>query len=153
MLERIKAHPYDYLYASKVVGHDWDSAAALYLEECAKRGARLSTLRGYKYLDGYDVSDNNTKATPYAKQLISLRQQIGDRVIYPISSNTVYANNSNKMFYDELRFFSSKIDNTTATLPWSSMTGSNKVSAKRYFEGMMAFHSQSDWNTNYGKFL
>lgn len=48
MLERIKAHPYDYLYASKVVGHDWDSAAALYLEECAKRGARLSTLRGYK---------------------------------------------------------------------------------------------------------
>ena len=48
MLERIKAHPYDYLYASKVVGHDWDSAAALYLEECATRGARLSTLRGYK---------------------------------------------------------------------------------------------------------
>lgn len=122
-------------------------------EELRKFTEETSTLRGYKYLDGYDVSDHNTKATPYAKQLISLRQQIGDRVIYPISSNTVYANNSNKMFYDELRFFSSKIDNTTATLPWSSMTGSNKVSAKRYFEGMMAFHSQSDWNTNYGKFL
>lgn len=122
-------------------------------DELRKFTEKTSTLRAYNYLSGYDVSESNTNATPYAKQLISLRQQIGGNVIYPVSANPVYANNANKMFYDELRFFSSKIDNTTATLPWSSMTGSDKVSAKRYFEGMMSFHTQSDWNTNYGKFL
>ncbi len=44
----IKASLAGFLNAAKIVGHDWNSAAALYLEECAKRGARLSTLRSYK---------------------------------------------------------------------------------------------------------
>lgn len=44
----IKASLADFLNESKIVGHDWDSAANLYLTECAKRGARLSTLRSYK---------------------------------------------------------------------------------------------------------
>lgn len=37
-----------YLNVSVASGCDWDSAANLYLTECAKRGARLSTLRSYK---------------------------------------------------------------------------------------------------------
>lgn len=44
----VKSHLADFLNSNKVAGHDWDSAANLYLTECAKRGARLSTLRSYK---------------------------------------------------------------------------------------------------------
>lgn len=45
----VKEHLADFLNASKVTGCDWDSAANLYLTECAKRGARPTTLRGYKF--------------------------------------------------------------------------------------------------------
>lgn len=45
----VKEHLAGFLNTTKIVGHDWDSAANLYLTECAKRGARPSTLRGYKF--------------------------------------------------------------------------------------------------------
>lgn len=48
-LSCIKERLADFLNASKVTGCDWDSAANLYLTECARRGARPSTLRGYKF--------------------------------------------------------------------------------------------------------
>lgn len=48
-LSCIKERLADFLNANKVTGCDWDSAANLYLNECAKRGARPSTLRGYKF--------------------------------------------------------------------------------------------------------
>lgn len=48
-LSCIKEHLADFLNSNKIAGHDWDSAANLYLTECAKRGARPSTIRGYKF--------------------------------------------------------------------------------------------------------
>ena len=48
-LSCIKEHLADFLNSNKIAGCDWDSAANLYLNECAKRGARPSTLRGYKF--------------------------------------------------------------------------------------------------------
>lgn len=48
-LSCVKERLADFLNSNKVAGCDWDSAANLYLNECAKRGARPSTLRGYKF--------------------------------------------------------------------------------------------------------
>ena len=48
-LSCIKASLADFLNSNKIAGCDWDSAANLYLTECARRGARPSTLRGYKF--------------------------------------------------------------------------------------------------------
>lgn len=45
----VKEHLADFLNESKIAGCDWDSAANIYLTECARRGARPSTLRGYKF--------------------------------------------------------------------------------------------------------
>lgn len=45
----VKERLADFLNSNKIAGCDWDSAANLYLTECAKRGARPSTLRGYKF--------------------------------------------------------------------------------------------------------
>lgn len=48
-LSCIKEHLAGFLNTAKIAGCDWDSAANLYLTECARRGARPSTLRGYKF--------------------------------------------------------------------------------------------------------
>ena len=48
-LSCVKEHLADFLNSNKITGCDWDSAANLYLTECARRGARPSTLRGYKF--------------------------------------------------------------------------------------------------------
>lgn len=103
-----------------------------------------STIRAYNYLDGLDMS--NSKLTPYVKQLIDLKKFIGNEVIYPISKNATYANNTNRLFFDHSEFMACKVGNYTVNSPISEMSGNNAMTAKQYFEGMKSAHDSAWWS-------
>ena len=72
----VKVNLPDYLNINSVKGCNWDYAVKLYLDHCAKRGARPSTLRGYNFqifkakknLNANDVKDITVNA---AKEYLS----------------------------------------------------------------------------------
>lgn len=105
-----------------------------------------STLRAYEYLSGYNPEEG--KATPYCKQLIALKQYIGDQVVYPMSSNEKASNNISKLYGNGPLCFSSKVGDTVYDTPLTALSGSSKVSAKDYFLGLGTFHSREWWNEN-----
>ncbi|MBD5132350.1 MAG: extracellular solute-binding protein [Clostridiales bacterium] len=103
-----------------------------------------STLRAFKYIDGMDTSGDGF--TPYAKQLIELKKFIGSDVIYPISDNAVFANNTNKLFFSHEEFLSSAVGASTLKYPNRVMVGSTPTSEKTYFDGLKAYHNATWWN-------
>lgn len=103
-----------------------------------------STLRAFKYIDGMDSTGENI--TPYAKQLIELKKYIGENVIYPISNNSVFANNTGKLFFGHEEFLSSAVGASTLKYPNRVMVGSSPTSAKTYFDGLKAYHTATWWN-------
>lgn len=115
-------------------------------DEMRKFTVSTSTLLGYDYLDGWDVSQ--TEITPYGEQLIAVRRQVGEQVVYPMSNNRLYANNIEALYLNETTYFSAKIGRSELRLPVSAMID-NKITAKAYFEGMQVFHSAEWWRENF----
>ena len=119
--------------------------------ELRKFTESTSTLRGFDYVTDWDTSSANL--TPYAQQLISLRKYIGDEVIYPISSNQLYANNITVLCTELTDFFSATIGNNTYNNPFTAMSGGSKISARSYFNGMKNYHNASWWKKTFGSYL
>ena len=103
-----------------------------------------STLRAFDYLSDYDVENGNL--TPFAKQLVSLKQYIGDDVVYPISTNNYYASNTTELFASDTMVFSSTINGRTWNEPIRAFDSG--VSARDYILGMQEYHDESWWNGN-----
>lgn len=119
--------------------------------ELRKFTESTSTLRGFDYVTDWDTSSANL--TPYAQQLISLRKYIGDDVVYPISSNQLYANNITVLCTELTDFFSATIGNNTYNNPFTAMSGGSKISARSYFNGMKNYHNASWWKKTFGSYL
>lgn len=119
--------------------------------ELRKFTEATSTLRGFDYVTDWDTSSANL--TPYAQQLISLRKYIGDEVVYPISSNQLYANNITVLCTELTDFFSATIGNNTYNNPFTAMSGGSKISARSYFNGMKNYHNASWWKKTFGSYL
>ena len=119
--------------------------------ELRKFTESTSTLRGFDYVTDWDTSSANL--TPYAQQLISLRKYIGDEVVYPISSNQLYANNITVLCTELTDFFSATIGNNTYNNPFTAMSGGSKISARSYFNGMKNYHNASWWKKTFGSYL
>lgn len=119
--------------------------------ELRKFTESTSTLRGFDYVSDWDTSSANL--TPYAQQLISLRKYIGDEVVYPISSNQLYANNITVLCTELTDFFSATIGNNTYNNPFTAMSGGSKISARSYFNGMKNYHNASWWKKTFGSYL
>ena len=119
--------------------------------ELRKFTESTSTLRGFDYVTDWDTSSANL--TPYAQQLISLRKYIGDEVVYPISSNQLYANNITVLCTELTDVFSATIGNNTYNNPFTAMSGGSKISARSYFNGMKNYHNASWWKKTFGSYL
>lgn len=119
--------------------------------ELRKFTESTSTLRGFDYVTDWDTSSANL--TPYAQQLISLRKYIGDEVVYPISSNQLYANNITVLCTELTDYFSATIGNNTYNNPFTAMSGGSKISARSYFNGMKNYHNASWWKKTFGSYL
>lgn len=103
-----------------------------------------STLRGFDYLSDYNTENENL--TPFAKQLVSVKQAIGDDVIYPISTNALYANHTTQLFASDTIVFSSTVNKTTWNEPIRAFESG--VSAAEYLTGLHRFHDETWWKNN-----
>lgn len=110
-----------------------------------------STLRGFDYVTDWDTSEADL--TPYARQLIELRKYIGDEVVYPLSSNQLYANNVSVLCSDYEEVFSAQIGSTKYNMPFTAMTGGAKITAVQYFNGIKEAHNESWWKRQFGSYL
>ncbi len=113
--------------------------------------ASTSTLRGFDYVLDWDTSSANL--TPYAEQLIELRKYIGDEVVYPISSDQLYANNVRVLCSDDGEVFSAQIGTKEYNMPFTAMTSSAQVTAAQYLSGIKEAHSESWWKRQFGSYL